>query len=135
LRKNPRAHHQSYCKSRECQQAWKNEWEKIRLKKDPEYKRKRQECKALWRKNRPGHPYQKEYRARHPDYTNRNKQSQRDRYENQKGQLVKSFKMEVLKTDVKSRKNGSLQRIYWVLADRDFTIKNIVNTDTVAYVT
>ena len=77
---SPRIKNQQYCPSKPCQQYRKNQWEKEKLEKDGEYKEKRRVQQARWRKVRPAHEYQKQYRATHPNYekANRAQQSRRN---------------------------------------------------------
>jgi len=68
---------QEYCSRKECQQARKREWNRKKLASDPDYKKARKEAQERWKKKNPS--YWKEYRARHPEYTRKNRQQQRRR--------------------------------------------------------
>jgi len=70
---------QKYCSAKKCQQSRKNSWERTKKDNDPDYKKKRENRykERVTRQKRS--EYQKEYRARNPDYTLRNVALQRKR--------------------------------------------------------
>lgn len=79
VEKSPRIMNQQYCHSKLCQQYRKNQWEKDKLKRDEGYREKRKFQKAQWRKGRPAHEYQKQYRIQHLVYQQKNRDSQNKR--------------------------------------------------------
>lgn len=90
---------QFYCNSKPCQNARKNAWRQQKKATDPEACAKQQKTSnERWRKNKPAHLYQSDYRETHPEYVKKNKIEQRQR--NQKRQKFDSAK--ALKKIVKS---------------------------------
>jgi len=73
---------QEYCSRKECQQARKREWNKKKLASYQDYKEARRAAQKRWKEKNP--TYWQEYRARHPEYTRKNRQQQKLR--NQKRQ-------------------------------------------------
>lgn len=74
---NPRLKgRQQYCGERECQRARKRVWQSVK-RADPNYRHKQNASLAKWRRERPLHRYQKEYRETHPDYVQHNREQQR----------------------------------------------------------
>jgi len=70
---------QKYCSANKCQQARRSTRKKERYKSDPSYRKKNLEGQKSWRQHRPSHQYQREYRADHPEYVDRNRELQRER--------------------------------------------------------
>ena len=73
----PQVPKQTYCSKKECQQARKNEWNRKKFATDPDYREYKQASQTRRKENNPN--YWKEYRARHPDYTQRNRELQKIR--------------------------------------------------------
>ncbi len=73
----PQVPRQTYCSRKECQQARKNEWNRKKFATDPDYREYKQASQKRRKENNPN--YWKEYRARHPDYTQRNRELQKIR--------------------------------------------------------
>src|SRR4030042_282811 len=70
---------QEYCGSKECRRASRRAWKKKNRATNKSY---RQQClnhQKTWRKQRPAHQYQKDYRELHPEYVERNRELQRER--------------------------------------------------------
>ena len=76
----PQVPRQTYCSKKACQQARKNEWNRKKLATDADYRAARQAAQQRWEGKNPN--YWKEYRARHPDYTKKNRDQQRIRNQN-----------------------------------------------------
>lgn len=68
---------QRYCRKSTCQNARKKSWHKIKLSSDNSYRENQAEAQKTWCGKHPG--YWKEYRARHPAYTERNRLLQGER--------------------------------------------------------
>lgn len=68
---NPRVKNQRYCSQRNCQKARRASWQRQKMATDPDYRENKERCQRQWHKSRPG--YYKEYRDRHPEYTQRNR--------------------------------------------------------------
>jgi hypothetical protein len=70
---------QKYCADKECQNARIRRWKQRQYKKSRSYRNKSKEGQKVWRKKYPADQYQKEYREKHPDYLDRNRELQRER--------------------------------------------------------
>lgn len=70
---------QEYCSSISCQQARMRNWKKRQYDTNKTYRKKNLESQRKWRKERPGHEYQKQYRETHPEYVDRNRELQSKR--------------------------------------------------------
>ncbi len=78
----PQVPGQTYCSKKSCQQVRKNEWNKKKFATDPDYREYKQA--VLERRKETNPNYWKEYRARHPNYIQKNRDQQKIR--NQKRQ-------------------------------------------------
>lgn len=74
---NPRVKNQRYCGEKNCQRARKREWQKEKLRTDPDYKDNQRRLQAEWHQNHPG--YYREYRRERVAYCERNRLLQRCR--------------------------------------------------------
>lgn len=74
---NSRIKDQRYCSRKKCQRARKAEWQRSKLKIDPQYKANQDDAKAIWRRKNPG--YSKQYRDANPEYGDRNRTLQKKR--------------------------------------------------------
>ena len=75
----PRAQvpHQRYCAVAACQRERRRRWQQSKLHSDADYRANQRQAQRAWAD---GHgEYWREYRARHPDYTDRNRVEQRRR--------------------------------------------------------
>ncbi len=70
----PQVPDQAYCSRKVCQQVRRNEWNQKKLVANPTYREERQADHECWVKNNPN--YWKEYRACHPDYSQKNREQQ-----------------------------------------------------------
>jgi len=87
---NPRLKgEQQYCNDHACQNERKRIWYRNRLTTDARYARRQQRCKRRWRKQKPAHRYQNDYRQTHPDYTQKNRDQQRERNRRRRKQPTK----------------------------------------------
>ncbi|MCJ7601257.1 MAG: hypothetical protein MUO63_07095 [Desulfobulbaceae bacterium] len=75
---------QQYCSERECQRARKRIWQKKKLLTDSDYQANQHEAQRCWQEDNPD--YWQDYRKRHPDYVDRNRELQRDRNRRRRGQ-------------------------------------------------
>lgn len=93
---------QSYCNLLACQNARKKKWYQSKIDSDPSYAARQQNSKRNWRKNKPGHAYQKQYRETHPDYVLMNREQQRQR--NRKRRLLEKqhLSQKIVKIDTLS---------------------------------
>ena len=70
---------QEYCSDKACQKARMRKWKRNQYKKNRSYRRKSKDGQKKWRKRYPADQYQKEYREKHPEYVERNRELQRER--------------------------------------------------------
>jgi hypothetical protein len=68
---------QRYCGMAACQRERRRRWQQTRLRSDDDYRANQAQARQAWA-GRHG-DYRREYRARHPDYTERNRLEQRRR--------------------------------------------------------
>jgi hypothetical protein len=123
--KNPRLKgQQHYCGDKPCQRARKTAWQKQKMANDSAYQEK--QCQAMdnWRKHKPLHQYQKEYRATHPDYVRHNRTRQTIR--NQKRASVE----QIVNMDALSANIPQNQRFYQMQSFQKNPDGKIVNMDT-----
>jgi hypothetical protein len=74
---HPAVHDQQYCGDPECQKVRKRKWQKEKLAKDSDYRANQAEAQRQWqRRNK---DYWRKYRERHPAYTERNREGQKER--------------------------------------------------------
>jgi hypothetical protein len=74
---HPAVADQRYCSDPECQKARKRNWQKEKLAKDPDYRANQADAQRQWRSRNRG--YWREYRSKHPAYTEANRIRQRER--------------------------------------------------------
>lgn len=76
----PRNNLQTYCSKEQCQRKRKSEWQKTKLTNDVSYRQNQADSQRVWRdKNK---DYMPEYRKRHPQYVERNREQQKVRRKN-----------------------------------------------------
>jgi len=73
--KSPRHKNQNYCDKKQCQRAKKTDWQRQKLRTDPEYKASQKLSNRKWIGSNPG--YWKSYRGRNPEKAERNRMLQR----------------------------------------------------------
>ena len=76
---NPHVKGQQYCNDAECRRASRRAWKHKNYATNKFYKEKCLCHQRTWRKQRPAHEYQREYRESHPEYVKRNRQLQGER--------------------------------------------------------
>ena len=76
---NPRVKDQRYCNDTLCRRASRRAWKHKNYAANKSYRDKCLNHQKTWRKRRPAHEYQREYRESHPDYVERNRDIQRER--------------------------------------------------------
>jgi len=93
--RNPRIKKQKFCPSRACQNTRRYIITKTRVTKSSECRSLRRARNKRWRDNYPAHEYQKEYRKKHPEYVNCNREAQRERNKKRKPEsssmIVKTY--------------------------------------------
>lgn len=68
---------QQYCNKPFCQRYRRSQWQRAKLKADPDYRANQADAQTRWRASNPD--YWKNYRASHPAYVERNRALQRQR--------------------------------------------------------
>jgi len=76
IKRNPK---QIYCSAKACQNARKNAWRRKKLKRDDDYRANQKIASQKWRQR--NRSYWRHYREKHPKYTERNRQQQKQRDE------------------------------------------------------
>ena len=97
---NPRLKsEQIYCNNKACQNIRKKLWYQQKLATDPGYAKRQKECKKQWRKNKPAHRYQNQYRQTHPEYVEKNRIQQRLRNQKRQKSNSKDASKKIVKID------------------------------------
>jgi len=91
---------QEYCSAIACQRARKKAWQQQKMARDDLYRQQQQDCLRQWRKQKPLHGYQKQYRLAHPAYVKKNRQQQFHR--NRKRAVLSSL-LRIVKMDASSQ--------------------------------
>lgn len=86
---------QTYCSAPDCQRARRLQWQRKKLKSDPDYLENQARAQQAWAERNPD--YWRTYRATSPKYTERNRALQRDR--NAKSAATAIVKMDASKTE------------------------------------
>ena len=73
----PQVPQQLYCSSPECQRARRQQWQRSKLKSDPDYRDNQARAQQTWSQRNPD--YWRMYRETHPEHVERNRVLQRDR--------------------------------------------------------
>lgn len=74
---NIRVKNQRYCNKEECRRFRKRQWQRHKLKEDPDYRDNQQRAQQCWAEQ--NRDYWRRYRDRHPGYVKRNRLLQRER--------------------------------------------------------
>ncbi len=102
----PRAQvpHQRYCSAPACQQARRRHWLEQKRHTDPDYRANQAQAQRQWaERNR---HYWRDYRQRHPEYTARNRQQQRDRDQRRLPASLSAAETDLAKSNVSTAKNA-----------------------------
>jgi hypothetical protein len=87
---NPRVKNQKYCGKRECRKARRAKWQRDKIATDEDYRENQKICSQKWEVRHPG--YYRQYRRKHPEYTERNRILQQirnnRRSNNRQGKLI-----------------------------------------------
>ena len=74
---NPHVKNHRFCKKKNCQRFRKRQWQRQKMKNDPDYQDDKREAQLCWvERNR---DYWRRYRDQHPEYVKRNRFLQRER--------------------------------------------------------
>ena len=92
---NPRVKNHRYCGREECQRVRRRQWQRQKMKSDPNYRKEQLESQQCWvEQNR---DYWQRYRTQHPQYAERNRLLQQER--DQKRRFSHLAKMDALKQE------------------------------------
>ncbi len=84
----PQNPEQTYCNNPDCQRVRRRRWQKSKRQNDPDYHENQNRAQQTWMERHPD--YWRDYRARHPQYTELNRAKQQIRNgENRKGVIAK----------------------------------------------
>lgn len=117
---------QRYCGSAACQRARRNLWERKKLRTDSEYRERRKSAKEKWRKSKPLHAYQRDYRAKHQEYVENSRSAQQGRNQRRKGSVSMH---QIVKTDALNSVLLVSTGFYALYPCENASGKNIVKTD------
>lgn len=84
---HPQVSQQAYCSAPGCQRERRRLWQLKKRQTDPDYLENQMRAQQSWCDSHPD--YWKDYRARHPEYANKNRIQQRKRNKNQKEKIAK----------------------------------------------
>jgi len=93
---------------------------------DADYRARQKQCVQKWRKNKPAHKYQNQYRQGHPDYVSVNREKQKIRNQKRQDQTCqeKIVKMDALQNQPEKTMD------YIMTQYKMDTSKKIVKMDT-----
>jgi hypothetical protein len=114
---------QEFCGDHACQKARKAAWQMKKMTSDPDYYSAQKECMENWRKSRPLDKYQSLYRRRHPEYVQRNRESQKIRNQKREQDRIPEL---IVKMDALTNANSSVYLLTFLEKD---IVKKIVKMD------
>jgi len=91
----PQVKNQKFCPSERCQRERKRRWQQAKRQTDPAYKADQREHAKKWADLHPN--YSREYRAKNPDFAERNRAKQKIR--NKKRRVALIAKMDMSKSE------------------------------------
>lgn len=111
----PRNKLQNYCSAPACQKARKADWQRNKLRSDPEYYEGQKLSQKKWQQASPG--YWRSYREAHPDQAERNRVLQRLRNRHRHGSAVqeKRYSGAIAKMDAKKSCEFDLVGAFWII--------------------
>ena len=107
---DPRVKAQRYCSRKECQHLRKRQWQRQKIKDDPDYRDDQRDAQQCWMEQ--NRDYWRRYREQHPGYVKRNRLLQRERDRGRR--LPRLAKMDAL-----SPKYFLIPQAYPFLAKKD----------------
>jgi hypothetical protein len=90
---DPRVKDQRYCNKKACQRFRKRQWQRRKIKSDPDYRDDQHDARQYWMEQNRGYWHQ--YRDKHPEYVERNRILQKKRDKTRR--LVHLAKMDASK--------------------------------------
>jgi hypothetical protein len=98
------------------------------MKTDSAYNARQKKSKERWRKNRPAHQYQDEYRTTHPDYVEDNRKKQQHRNNKRSEKLLQQSTFEkIVKMDALTQQSPVYEMNSYKM---DASVQKIVKMDT-----
>lgn len=119
---------QKYCNNPDCQRSRKSRWEREKRQTDKDYYKRQKQSQSNWRKKKPSHQYQNEYRKAHPDYIKTNREKQRLRNKKRQVQMTAEKIVKMDEFDSTLQRNSSKYIINMNLARG---VKKIVKMDEI----
>jgi hypothetical protein len=83
----PQVSRQAYCSAPNCQKERRRLWQLNKRQTDPDYLENQMRAQQSWCDSHPD--YWKDYRAKHPEYADKNRIQQRKRNKKKKGEIAK----------------------------------------------
>jgi hypothetical protein len=113
----PRNKNQNYCSNRKCQKARKADWQRHKMKTDPDYRRDQRISQKKWLSTKP--EYWKNYRSNNPEKAERNRALQRLRNRNRHKSLSSQSDLNIAKMDVRTQSSTAVNSIlsgqFWMV--------------------
>ncbi|MBT6341452.1 MAG: hypothetical protein HOJ48_19390 [Desulfobacula sp.] len=113
----PRNKNQNYCSSKKCQKTRKADWQRHKIKTDPDYKRDQLISQNKWLSANPD--YWKNYRSNNPEKAERNRALQRLRNRKRVKYSQHQSKSDIAKMDVRTQSsmavNSNLTGQFWMM--------------------
>lgn len=125
FQRRPQNPDQQHCSQSECQKARKREWQRRKLKEDPEYRENQRHAARRWRERNPD--YWRTYRKEHEDYTINNRVQQRRR--NLRHRRSARADDEIANMDTSKSQNNILSGLYRLSPVVDDGGRGIANMD------
>jgi hypothetical protein len=119
---NPRIKNQRYCTKVECQRARKASWQRQKLATDADYQANKRDSQRAWHIRNPG--YWRDWRARHPEYAERNRILQKQRRSRHKSEVAKMDASEPL-SEIKTGSYYILPECMEVVAKMDASARKV----------
>ncbi len=128
--RNPRIKKgQRYCGSHECKNARVLFWKRQEYASSPVYREKCRKWQKDWRDNRPAYVYQQEYRSKHPDYSQRNRELQIKRNTKSRPDRGEGYVQKIVNSNALIS-NQSTDSIYLLIPEK---FQKIVNSNALSF--
>ena len=117
VEKNPRCPGQEYCGKTDCRKARRREWQRKKMKTDPDYRANQKRSQEIWQKEHKG--YWKQYRKQNPDKAERNRILQKVRNQGLSPSDTRQLKMvlpeKIAKMDSLENRKLLLSGAFWLV--------------------
>jgi len=115
--KNPRCPGQAYCGKPDCRKARRREWQRKKIKSDPDYRANQRQSQKQWQEKNKG--YWKQYRRQKPDKAERNRILQKVRNRGLTPENTRQLKMilpeKIAKMDSLKNRAYTLSGMFWLV--------------------